>query len=177
MFAVSASVLLSGAVGVTGQASQATGGAKRAVDPVRAAVAEAGVRSADLLWNDPVITRLPRTAEGINALGILVRELPKVQQLPRRLDRLRADLTELQKRARLAQKAASIRACDKLIEESSRPLARRRTGPVGLPVSAAVLALYWTPPLPLTSTPRMVVRTAGLRMGLPGTGGPLRHRP
>ena len=102
-------------------ARQASRAVKRAVDPVRAAVAKAGVRSPDLVWDDGALARLPRTAEGINALRILIRELPKLQRLPQRLDRIRADLTKLQKRTGLAQKAARIRARKKLIEDSARP--------------------------------------------------------
>jgi hypothetical protein len=98
------------------QARRASGRVKRAVDPVRSAVAVARVPSASLVWNDSALARLPRTAEGLGALGSLARDLPKLRQLPQRLDRIRADLTALQKQMKLARQAARIRARDKLIE-------------------------------------------------------------
>jgi hypothetical protein len=101
------------------QAAKAVAALKFAVEPVSEAAALAGTPEPSLRWHDTAFDRLPRTAEGVAGLGRLARELPKLRGTRSRVDRLRADLLEVQRRTARAQRAAMIGARDRLLEESA----------------------------------------------------------
>ncbi|NMO49829.1 hypothetical protein HH310_01260 [Actinoplanes sp. TBRC 11911] len=66
-------------------------------------------------WNDAVLDRLPKTVGDVTAIRRLNGELPKVTQLPGRLDRLRAELTKRQRDTEHAQLSARYKARDRLV--------------------------------------------------------------
>jgi hypothetical protein len=97
------------------RARKAAGTVKQAVNRVRRAAARSGDKAPCPEWTAAAFDRLPRTAEGMSALQTLVRELSNVNQAVSRLSRLEADLADLRRRTTEAQRAAVIRAREKLI--------------------------------------------------------------